>query len=105
MPERKGVPFNRAEWIRAAERDKALGVDDITWPTIQPAGWTATGRTLRRLICDDGKESPPSMPAELEELILRFPSAPVHGLQRLHTHHHSVGTSENFHSFRVLRAA
>lgn len=45
------------------------------------------------------------MPVALEELILRFPSAPLHGFQRLHEHHVMLGISENFHSFRVLRSA
>lgn len=45
------------------------------------------------------------MPVELEELILRFPSAPIHGLQRLHGHHMKLSPSENFHTFRVLRSA
>ena len=45
------------------------------------------------------------MPVELEELILRFPSAPIHGLQRRHAHHVQLAPSENFHTFRVLRSS
>jgi hypothetical protein len=45
------------------------------------------------------------LPVALEEVILRFPSAPIHGLHRLHEHHVSLGESENFHSYRILRSA
>jgi hypothetical protein len=42
------------------------------------------------------------MAGPLKESILRFPSAPIHGLHRLHEYHVNEGESENFHSYRVL---
>ncbi len=36
--------------------------------------------------------------------MLRFPSAPLDGLQRMHLHHNELETSESFHTFRVLRS-
>lgn len=45
------------------------------------------------------------MPEKIEEAVLRFPSAPLHGMQRLQEHHVWLGDSENFHSYRILRSA
>lgn len=44
------------------------------------------------------------MPERVEEVLLRFPSAPLHGMQRLQEHHVWLGDSENLHSYRVLRS-
>jgi pimeloyl-ACP methyl ester carboxylesterase len=98
------VSFRCAAGIHAAERDRALGVEGPDWPAHRPANWEWTGQALRREIRKD-HATPPKIPAALEELVLRFPSAPVHGLQRLHEHHVKVGPSENFHTFRLLRSA
>jgi hypothetical protein len=72
------------------------------WPARVPEGWSRSGRALRRIIVDDKAKR---IPAELEELILRFPSAPLHGLHRIHEHHVTIGASENFHTLRILRSA
>jgi hypothetical protein len=39
---------------------------------------------------------------ELEEKILRFPSAPIHGLHRLSQEHVNMGPVESFHTYRLL---
>ncbi len=39
---------------------------------------------------------------DIREAILRFPSAPIHGLHRLHEYHVNEGESENLHTYRVL---
>ena len=39
---------------------------------------------------------------DIREAMLRFPSAPIHGLHRLHEYHVNEGESENFHTYRVL---
>lgn len=92
--------IKNARGIRTAERDCELNLAAGDWPTGAPSGWRQGNGCLQRLIRKDGK----SMPRELEETILRFPSAPIHGLQRLHSHHVSLGSSENLHTLRVLRA-
>ena len=46
-----------------------------------------------------------SLPAPIKESILRFPSAPIHGLHRLHEYHVNIGKSESFHTYRVLTSA
>lgn len=102
--ERTSVQYKSALQIRADERDRSLGVNEPTWPASPPDEWDPAEGMLSRIIQRDGAD-PPRIPAPLEELVLRFPSAPVHGLQRLHDHHVILGSSENFHTFRVLRSA
>ncbi|HEX5609817.1 MAG TPA: hypothetical protein VFX45_06975 [Solirubrobacterales bacterium] len=41
---------------------------------------------------------------ELEERLLRFPSAPIHGLHRLSQEQVNLGPVESFHTYRVLSA-
>jgi hypothetical protein len=101
------VPYERAAKVRPDERDYKLAINKRQWPPDPPDGWERTRyglwREIARVDAVDAKQSP--VPAELEELILRFPSAPVHGFQRLHEHHMELGPSENFHTYRVLRSA
>ncbi len=99
-----GVSYGEAAHIKRDERDRKLDVNGENWPpSPSPPGWEPSEHGFRRRINRD--ESPESrIPAELEELILRFPSAPIHGLQRLHGHHMKLSPSENFHTFRVLRS-
>src|SRR4051812_38207815 len=83
--------YETATRIHVAERDRALDLNAWTWPTSAPDGWTSHDgylrRTIRRDQENDGKTAPTVVPVGLEELILRFPSAPLHGFQRLHEHH------------------
>lgn len=97
--------YEEAAKVRPEERDHRLAIDSSNWPPVElPDGWTPTKHGMRREIAAiEGERSP--VPAPLEELVLRFPSAPVHGLQRLHQHHMKLGPSENFHTFRILRSA
>jgi hypothetical protein len=114
-PSTASFSFGKAKGIRASERDRSLGLDDATWPTEQhcPPGWTwRDGRICREIkppVESEGTvgASAPSgaEAVVLDETILRFPSAPIHGLHRLHEHHVHLGESENFHSYRVLRSA
>lgn len=104
MQSTTGIKYDEAAPIHMAERDRELGVGDVAWPTAAPRGWRLHAGHVRRIIRTDGRE-PPHIPAPLEEIILRFPSAPIHGVQRLHEHHVNLGVSENFHSMRVLRSA
>jgi hypothetical protein len=100
-----GVPLDRAQKILAAERDRKLGLDVGVWPrrgqTLE--GWTNAKTCFRREIRRKKKDD--EAPARLEESILRFPSAPLHGLQRWHGNHVPLAESENFHTYRVLRAS
>ena len=103
IPDLPLVDYAEAAKVKPAERDYCLDINGSEWPPQAPPEWAATPHGLaRRIAADEG--DPPAMPAELEESILRFPSAPIHGLQRLHEHHAKLGPSENFHSFRIIRA-
>jgi hypothetical protein len=100
--ERSSVSYGNARKIRAFERDRALSVDDARWPSDSASleHWDTRSGGLRRVI-NAGK----ALPQALEESVLRFPSAPLHGLQRLHEHHVHLGESESLHTYRVLRTA
>jgi hypothetical protein len=111
--EGEGVTYRNGAPIRFSERDRTLGIDGLGWPEVMPDGWQRAGPALRRVIERDdagkgkgkGQATPPKIPVALEELMLRFPSAPIHGLQRMHAHHVKLGPSKNFHTFRLLRSA
>ena len=97
--------YAKAQRILAAERDRALSLDAAPWPPPELAlkNWDTHHEdgALRRII-DMSREG---LSEPLEETMLRFPSAPVHGLQRLHEYHVRLDASENFHTYRVLRSA
>lgn len=50
------------------------------------------------------EKPPPSedLATDLVEFLLRFPSAPIHSLQRLHEYHSHLPESLNMHTYRVL---
>ena len=107
------VSFDDACRIRDGERDLELGLDRARWPSGAhlPAGWQSGPGWLRRIIDAPGEDGPrptiapsrvPEPQTAFKEWVLRFPSAPVHGLQRLRERHADVGESENFHTYRVL---
>jgi hypothetical protein len=99
------VSYSEVEYIEVAERDRKLGLDEESWPGVVPEGWSTLAEGgLARLIAAEGGSYPATAVA-MQEMMLRFPSAPVHGLQRLHEHHMHVGSSENFHTMRILRSA
>jgi hypothetical protein len=95
--------YKKAKRIRIAERDLHLDLDENTWPQTVPAGWEKDGSSLVRTIRKNESDAP-AIPTAMQEAILRFPSAPVHGLQRLHEHHVTLGAPENFHTYRLLRS-
>jgi hypothetical protein len=94
-------PYRVATRIRAEERDRVLHLGDSHWPSeeLAPPGWEVADDRLRRVIAADGDR----FPVELEESVLRFPSAPLHSLQRLHEHPVKLGAPETFHTYRVLQ--
>jgi len=112
------VSYKKAAAIQVDERDFKLGLNCERWPVDQeskPSGWTmdSSGHWLSRVVenekSDDekGKDGtashlPKKMQGAVRETILRFPSAPIHGLHRLHEYHVNEGESENFHTYRVL---
>lgn len=97
----EGVDYEQARFIRASERDVALRLDELRWPSNRavPNGWTPRKRWLERIILASDQKL---MSGPLEEKVIRFPSAPIHGWQRLHEYHLSLDASLNFHTYRVL---
>lgn len=95
-----GVPFGEAHEIRVGERDLELELEAKRWPSagIAPNGWEEKSDHLRRVINMEW----PRKELQLEERLLRFPSAPIHGLHRLSQDHVNMGPVEAFHSYRVL---
>jgi hypothetical protein len=99
-----GVSFKEAREIALGERDaeQKLGVD--TWPNAKDSQplWDPRPKLglLERTIDNDpeGKE----LATSLLERVLRFPSAPIHGLHRLGQDQVNMGPVENFHTLRVL---
>jgi hypothetical protein len=107
--------YTEAAQVKPQERDYRLKLTNERWPyRVQgiPSDWRREpelGR-LRRTI-----ELPPSKQqrtdaageplTELEEFVLRFPSAPVHGMQRVHVYHGHRSASLQMHTYRVLKAS
>ncbi len=95
--------FKDARFIQYAERDVSLNLDALRWPLADatPPGWTLSRRDncLRRRILAGGDRL---MGGDLEERLLRFPSAPLLGWQRLREYHVRPDESQNFHTYRVL---
>lgn len=87
--------------VQPLERDHKLDLTAAGWPCSGPEGWACADDGLRRFIVAD----PAILPAPIEESVVRFPSAPAHGLQRLHEHHVQLESSEQFHTFRIIRSA
>jgi hypothetical protein len=96
--------FDDARWILPGERDHVLSLNDEDWPgtATLPAGWDAGQGHLYRII--DARWRGPAKPlaTSLKESILRFPSAPMHGVHRLHAYHNNLPTSDSFHTYRIL---
>jgi hypothetical protein len=101
-PKPVAVPCKRAEYIAVEERDRRVEVNAPEWPQHAPRGWLAEGGTLRRQIEMEHRSSAPTF---LTETMVRFPSAPIHGMHRLHERHRSQEGSENFHTMRILRSS
>lgn len=87
------------DWLPLAERDRNLKLAEEAWPSVVPPGWDKGDGCLQRSL----EVQAAGGLIQLRETLLRLPSAPVHSLQRLHEHHVRLGSSEVFHSFRVLQ--
>lgn len=103
-----GILLNDARMIRVEERDPELELALDEWPRgiVSPPSWTAqpSAGLLRRRIEADPKDeyAARKFATELKERVLRFPSAPIHGLHRLSQDHVNMGPVEAFHSYRLL---
>lgn len=108
------IPFTDAADIDVGERDFNLNLDSVQWPRDvhpRPRAWTANeSGWLSRIVTEDDSDNDADSPAggadqmagSIRETILRFPSAPIHGLHRLHEYHVNEGQSENLHTYRIL---
>jgi hypothetical protein len=102
--------FDRARKIRPKERDYALRLDALEWPgDVCPDGWMRGPDHLYRYIknCpetarDGSSGEDGQLATPLRESLLRFPSAPIHGVQRFHEYHNTPPTAENMHTYRIL---
>jgi hypothetical protein len=100
-----GISFNNARWIKVGERDAELDLDRTKWPrqSMELANWdqdSGAGFFTRRVGME--RNSSPNRELELEERLLRFPSAPIHGLHRLSQEQVNMGPVESFHTYRLL---
>jgi hypothetical protein len=101
------VKFSEAHRIRPIERDRRLDLLQSSWPEglSQPSGWTAGDGLLTRDVVRDAKSDKlydELFKIPLREVMLRFPSAPIHGAQRLHEYHGELHPPESMHTLRVL---
>jgi hypothetical protein len=102
------MKFKLAVKIRPAERDRGLPLLSSTWPekTGLPTDWKQQAGTLRRIIKPSraaNERAEDLFACDLEELMLRFPSAPIHGVQRLHEYHADLPQPETMHTYRLLQ--
>ena len=98
--------FDEARWILPAERDHALALNDGDWPqnTVLGERWDRNHRHLSRIIDARRRGLEKPLATSLKESILRFPSAPMHGVHRLHNYHNNLPISDSFHTYRILTA-
>jgi pimeloyl-ACP methyl ester carboxylesterase len=106
-----GVDFDTARSIRLGEWDaedaeQALSAGE--WPAEGAGrkGWRASvGNGSYSRSVDKPDDFQGNWEGKLETLreqVLRFPSAPIHGLHRLSQEHVNMGPVESFHTFRIL---
>lgn len=98
------MKFKDARSIPPEDRDVELGLEGKRWPEDgQGVGpWTvdADAGCMWREVGPD-KQFREKLPV-LRERVLRFPSAPIHGLHRLSQEHVNMGPVESFHTYRLL---
>jgi hypothetical protein len=102
------VVYSKALKIDPSERDWKLETEKAQWPTVDPdpQRWRREDGYLRREIALDPKAPKDGgIATPLTEFMLRFPSAPIHGVQRLGEHHSGSQKSLNFHTYRILMAS
>lgn len=100
-----GVPFKEARAIRVEERDAELELEVQRWPEegVRLPGWESypeRGYASRAVDTDVMVDEGNCL--KLTERVLRFPSAPIHGLHRLSQDHVNMGPVESFHTLRLL---
>jgi hypothetical protein len=103
------TPFAKALNIDPRERDHALDLTNPQWPAPGsiPTGWTEGSDCLQRIITPESSGAGAAdkhLATPLKESILRFPSAPMHGVHRLHEYHNNLPVSQSVHTYRVLTA-
>jgi hypothetical protein len=100
---KSAAPVEYADAIRIEpeERDWNLELSRESWPadTDAPPRWDKGDGYLQRVILADRSAQ---VACDLRESILRFPSAPIHSVQRIHEYHSKLPESLHFHTYRVL---
>ena len=101
------TPFDKALEIYPWERDQALDLIEPQWPAPGkiPPGWTEGPGCLQRIITPEPSgdhAADKHLATSLKESILRFPSAPMHGVHRLHEYHNNLRVSQSLHTYRIL---
>jgi hypothetical protein len=94
-----------ARMIQVEDRDVQLHLDGNEWPKGLPRRKTWTRREddgLLERILVSGEKPEQQLATPLKERVLRFPSAPIHGLHRLSQDQVNMGPVESFHSLRLL---
>jgi pimeloyl-ACP methyl ester carboxylesterase len=102
-----GVDYEDALKIMPGERDQDLALNTARWPDPEtiPDGWTQGSSCLHRVINrgpSDADRTDRPLAVSLKESILRFPSAPIHGVHRLHQYHNNLEVSQSLHTYRIL---
>ncbi|HEX5376144.1 MAG TPA: hypothetical protein VFW48_08290 [Solirubrobacterales bacterium] len=99
-----GISFKDAREIGLGERDTEQELGGDAWPhaKIALSSWgPEPGLGLLEREIENGKgEAALAMP--LRERVLRFPSAPIHGLHRLGQDQVNMGPVESFHTLRLI---
>jgi hypothetical protein len=97
------VSFEEARVIRAGERDARLDLHARGWPGAELAlpDWEPAHGLMQRSVGME-RDGEGGEELRLEERMLRFPSAPIHGLHRLSQKHVNMGPVESFHTLRLL---
>jgi pimeloyl-ACP methyl ester carboxylesterase len=100
----RAMKISQAQQIQVSERDRNLDLLADSWPSSSLDGWDLTEETkiLSRVI-ERESDADKLFPEKLREVMLRFPSAPIHGVQRLQEYHARLPHPEVMHTFRVLR--
>jgi pimeloyl-ACP methyl ester carboxylesterase len=94
-----------AQNIHISERDRHLDLLSRDWVSKLDIsrGWTLEAGDVPVRRVRPGHQDDLLFPQELEEVILRFPSAPIHGVQRLQEYHAQLPRPETMHTMRVFR--
>lgn len=111
MP-RKPDKIKVKDWARIPDslRDVGLGLSGVDWASnAKPTFGRELEAGIRTRYLDRTaltEEEQELFPRSLSESILRFPSAPIHGLHRVRSYPYDFNSdrTERFHSLRILRS-